>query len=79
MPSAGLFPAKFHFALTCSRHLSGATFCATCHAALPEEWVMTPEQVAKVSMIDAHARAEHATAMAQLEPASSADTDAAIP
>lgn len=54
-------------------------FCTTCHAALPEEWVMTPEQVAKVSMIDAHARAEHATAMSQLEPANSSDTNATIP
>ena len=74
LPSAGLFHAKFRFALTNSRHLSGLPFwaivplmdthrcpqcnalvidrrfpfCTTCHAALPEEWVMTPEQVAKV-------------------------------
>jgi len=40
---------------------------------------MTPEQVAKVTTIDAHARAEHATAMAQLEPAIPVDTDPTIP
>jgi hypothetical protein len=53
--------------------------CTSCHAALPEEWVMTPEQVAKVTTIDAHARAEHATAMAELEPVSSPDTAPTIP
>jgi len=53
--------------------------CTTCHTVLPEEWVMTPEQVAKVTTIDAHARAEHATAMAQLEPAIPVDTDPTIP
>ena len=54
-------------------------FCTTCHAALPEEWVMTPEQVAKVTTIDANARAAHATALAQLEPVNPADTDPTIP
>ena len=53
--------------------------CTTCHAALPAEWIMTPEQIAKVTMIDAHARAEHAMAMAQLEPVNPADTDPTIP
>ncbi len=33
--------------------------CTTCRAALPKEWVMSPEQVAKVMAIDQDA-AEHA-------------------
>jgi hypothetical protein len=44
-------------------------FCTTCHAELPKEWVMTPEQVAKVTELDAHARAEYNTVMTELDPA----------
>jgi hypothetical protein len=42
--------------------------CTTCHAALPAEWVLTPEQIEKIEMIDQHARAEHGAAMEALEP-----------
>jgi hypothetical protein len=44
--------------------------CTTCHQALPEEWVMSAEQIAKVTELDAHARAEYATAMNDLETSS---------
>jgi len=37
--------------------------CTTCRAALPTEWVMTPQQVARVNAIDREIRAEHAEAM----------------
>ncbi len=33
--------------------------CTTCRAALPADWVMTPEQAAKTMAIDAQAKAEH--------------------
>jgi len=42
--------------------------CTTCHEAFPAEWIMNPEQVAKVENIDARAKAEHASAMEALEP-----------
>ncbi len=42
--------------------------CTNCHAALPAEWIMKPEQVAKVEEFDAHAKVEHATAMEALDP-----------
>jgi hypothetical protein len=41
--------------------------CTTCHEPLPVEWIMTPEQVAKVEMIDRHAKAEHAAALNDLD------------
>jgi hypothetical protein len=41
--------------------------CTTCHEALPAEWIMTPEQIAKVEMIDRHAKAEHVTALNDLD------------
>jgi hypothetical protein len=50
--------------------------CTTCHEALPTEWVMTPEQINKVTEQDAHARAEHNASMTDLEniPTESGDT-----
>jgi hypothetical protein len=42
--------------------------CTNCHADLPKEWVMTPEQIAKVTAIDQEARAEHGAVMEALEP-----------
>lgn len=44
-----------------------SSVCTTCHEPLPAEWVMSPEQIAKITELDAHARAEHATAMNELE------------
>jgi hypothetical protein len=40
--------------------------CTTCREALPKEWIMTPEQAAKVMDIDRTARAEYDSAMKQL-------------
>ncbi len=53
--------------------------CTTCHEALPAEWVMTPEQIGKITTIDAHARAEHAAAMSDLDAVNPPDTDPTVP
>jgi hypothetical protein len=42
--------------------------CTTCNAELPKEWILSPEQVLKLEEFDRHARAEHATAMNELDP-----------
>jgi hypothetical protein len=42
--------------------------CTTCHADLPKEWIMSKEQVAKVSQLDAQARAMHQQEMQSLDP-----------
>jgi hypothetical protein len=42
--------------------------CTTCRTALPEDWIMTPEQASKVEAIDREARAEHASVMRILNP-----------
>ena len=44
--------------------------CTTCHTALPTDWVMTPEQVAKTEAIDRESRAEHAASLKTLDPRS---------
>ena len=44
--------------------------CTTCHAELPAEWVMTPEQVTKLGQIDSDARSEHAEEMKKIDPLS---------
>ncbi len=41
--------------------------CTTCHEPLPAEWVFSPEQTAKITELDAHARAEHTALMNDLE------------
>jgi hypothetical protein len=41
--------------------------CTTCRTALPVEWVMTPEQTAKVMAIDQDARAEYNSSMQRLD------------
>jgi hypothetical protein len=48
--------------------------CTNCHEALPGDWIMTPEQIAKVEEIDSHAKAEHAAAMEALDPANDPTT-----
>jgi hypothetical protein len=50
--------------------------CTNCHEALPDEWVMSGEQKAKVMELDAHARAEFDTAMNELDtiPTDAGDT-----
>jgi hypothetical protein len=48
--------------------------CTTCQAALPPEWVLTPEQVAALETIDQHARAEHAALSDALDPAKDPDS-----
>lgn len=42
--------------------------CTTCHATLPADWIMTPQQVDKVMAIDKEIRAEHAASMKNLDP-----------
>jgi hypothetical protein len=42
--------------------------CTNCHEALPAEWIMSPQQIAKVEELNAHAKAGHAAAMEALEP-----------
>jgi hypothetical protein len=44
--------------------------CTTCREALPKEWVMTPEQVAKTEAIDREIRAEHVESMKTLNSSS---------
>jgi hypothetical protein len=41
--------------------------CTTCAELLPPEWLLTEEQISKLTAIDQAARAEHATAMHDLE------------
>ncbi len=40
--------------------------CTTCRAALPADWIMTPEQAAKLMAIDRECRREHQDAMKTL-------------
>jgi hypothetical protein len=40
--------------------------CTTCSAQLPKDWLLTPEQEAKLEEIDRHARAEHGAVMQEL-------------
>ena len=56
-----------------------STVCTTCHEALPKEWLMTPEQIARIEAIDAAARAEHATAMDDLDAVIAPDTTPGVP
>jgi hypothetical protein len=42
--------------------------CTTCHEKLPEEWMMSPEQIAKVAAIDQSARAKFSAAIEELDP-----------
>ena len=41
--------------------------CTTCHAALPAEWLLTSDQIAKLAQFDRSARAEHDSAMNDLD------------
>jgi hypothetical protein len=40
--------------------------CTTCRSPLPADWIMTPEQAAKMMAIDKEARAEHTESMKAL-------------
>ncbi|HEY0257462.1 MAG TPA: hypothetical protein VGC39_08465 [Candidatus Methylacidiphilales bacterium] len=42
--------------------------CTTCRAALPADWVMTPEQTAKMMKLEAQNRAAHLEEMRALDP-----------
>ena len=42
--------------------------CTTCQAALPAEWAMTSEQIAKMMKIEAQNRATHKEEMRSLDP-----------
>jgi len=42
--------------------------CTTCRAALPKDWIMTPEQVAKTAAINREIKAEHAASLNTLDP-----------
>ncbi len=41
--------------------------CTTCHEALPPEWLLTPDQIEKLQVLDEHARHEHAVALDDLD------------
>ncbi len=56
-----------------------SSVCTTCHEDLPADWIMTPEQVAKVEEFDAHAKAEHTAAMEALEPANDPSMSETVP
>ena len=42
--------------------------CTTCRAALPADWVMTPDQAVKTMAIDAKIKAEHLASLRALDP-----------
>jgi hypothetical protein len=44
--------------------------CTTCRKALPKEWIITPEQVAKTEAIDRESRAGHSASLKTLDPRS---------
>jgi len=48
--------------------------CTTCREALPAEWIMTPEQAAKLMAIDREIKAEHAASIRRLDPRSDPNT-----
>lgn len=48
--------------------------CTTCRTALPADWIMSPEQAAKLKAIDQDARALHATEMNVLDPRNDPNT-----
>ncbi len=41
--------------------------CTTCRAALPADWVMTPQQTAKMMQLDAQARAQQLEEMRKID------------
>ena len=47
--------------------------CTTCHQALPAEWIMTRDQVAKVAELDRDARAQYAESIRTLNPLANPD------
>ncbi len=42
--------------------------CTTCRAALPAQWIMTPEQATKMMKLEAQNRAAHQQEMRSLDP-----------
>ena len=44
--------------------------CTTCRNPLPDEWIMTSDQVAKLKKVDAQARAQHVQEMRMIDPRS---------
>jgi hypothetical protein len=44
--------------------------CTTCRAELPKDWVMTPEEVAKLTAIDQEIRADYAKEIETLNASS---------
>lgn len=40
--------------------------CTNCHTALPAGWVLSREETAKLSALDAHAKFKHAQSMERL-------------
>jgi hypothetical protein len=52
--------------------------CTTCREALPAEWVMTKEQAATVTKLDAQARALHKQEMRMIDPSTDPDAPAIL-
>jgi hypothetical protein len=44
--------------------------CTTCRAALPADWIMTPEQAAKMMQLDRQTRAAHVEELRKIDPRS---------
>jgi hypothetical protein len=52
--------------------------CTTCREALPKEWIMTPEQAAKVMQLDAQARVQHTQEMRKIDSQSDPNVPALV-
>jgi hypothetical protein len=52
--------------------------CTTCRQALPAEWIMTPDQIAKSAALDKQSRAQHAESMETLAPLKYHNPDAPV-
>ena len=48
--------------------------CTTCRVALPAEWIMTPQQKAKLMSIDREIKAEHVASLNTLDPRNDPNT-----
>jgi hypothetical protein len=52
--------------------------CTTCRTELPKDWVMTPEQAARMMAIDREIRKEHVASQNFLDPRNDPKTPAVV-
>jgi hypothetical protein len=50
--------------------------CTTCRKALPADWVMSPQQKAKMAALERQARLHHLESMRSLDPLTNPDSNA---